>query len=388
MIRVPLNDLAAQEAAVADDVLAAVRDVAREGRFILGPRVEAFERWLAGECGVAHAVGVASGSDALELSLRALGVKAGDAVITPALSFIAAAEAVAAVGARPVFCDVERDTMNASARTVGAALARARAAGLRVGAILPVHLFGLCGPVAALRDLARGEGLALLEDAAQAIGARDGAGRPSGAGGDAACFSFFPAKNLGAWGDGGAVVTDREDLAAHVRRLRAHGAVGPYVHGEIGRNSRLDALQAAVLLAKAPRLRSWQEARSRIARRYLAELAPAPLVLPSAPSRPAEHAWHAFVVRSARRDALGEALRAQGIEARVYYPVPLHRQPCFAALGEPPLPVAEEVCATALALPIFPAMREDQQDAVVTAIRAFFAEGRPARTPGRGEGSG
>jgi dTDP-4-amino-4,6-dideoxygalactose transaminase len=368
-MRVPLVDLAAQEATVAGEVMAAIAEVAQGARFILGPRVEAFERWLASECGVAHAVGVASGSDALELSLRALGVGAGDAVITPALSFVAAAEAVASTGARPVFCDVDARTMNASEATVRDALERARRAGLRVKGLLPVDLFGLCAPVDRLRSLAATEGLVLLEDAAQAIGARDESGRASASVGDAGCFSFFPAKNLGAWGDGGAVVTNREDVAMRVRRLRAHGATEPYVHGEVGRNSRLDALQAAVIMAKAPHLARWQDARARIARRYLEGLAGLPITLPLAPAPPASHAWHAFVIRTPRRDALAAVLRDRGIEARVYYPVPLHRQPCFAALGEPALPVTEETCRTALALPMFPTMTEDQQSWVIEAIR-------------------
>ncbi len=371
-MRVPLFDLAAQEQAVAGDVLAAVADVGKSARFILGPRVEEFERWLAAHCGVAHAVGVASGSDALELTLRALGIGAGDGVVTPALSFIAAAEAIAATGARPVFCDVDPDTMNASERTVREAIDRAARSGVRVRALLPVDLFGRCAPVGALEGLAAQEGLALVGDAAQAIGARDEAGRASGAAGDAACFSFFPTKNLGAWGDGGAIVTRRDDLAARAPPLRGPGAMEPYLHGELGRNSRLDALQAAVLLAKAPRLASWQDARSRIARRYQAAWAGLPLRVPTSPEPPAVHAWHAFVVRSPRRDALVAALREGGIEARVYYPVPLHRQPCFASLAEPPLPVAEEICRTALALPIFPALRDEQQGHVIERVAAFF----------------
>jgi len=372
-MRVPLVDLAAQEAAVREEACAAVAEVAREARFVLGPRVEAFERWLAGACGAPHAVGVASGTDAIELALRALGVGPGDAVVTPAFSFVAAAEAIAATGARPVFCDVEPATLNASAATVGEAIGRARRAGRRVRAVVPVHLFGLCAPTRDLAELARREDVALVEDAAQALGGTGDDGRPAGSGGDAGCFSFFPTKNLGAWGDGGAVVTSREDVAARVRRLRAHGAVGPYVHAEAGRNSRLDALQAAVLLAKTRHLAGWHAARERLAARYLAELAPLPLVLPHAPAPPAVHAWHAFVVRTPRRDALAASLAGHGVEARVYYPVPLHRQACFAALEEPPLPVAEEACRTALAIPFFAAMSDEQQAHVVASVARFFA---------------
>jgi dTDP-4-amino-4,6-dideoxygalactose transaminase len=370
--RVPLIDLAALEATIAEETLAAVADVAREAQFVLGARVEAFERWLADACGARHAVGVASGTDAIELALRALGVGAGDAVVTPALSFVAAAEAIAATGARPVFCDVEPESMNASARTVGEALERARRRGWRVRAIVPVHLFGVCAPMRELVALARREGIVLLEDAAQAIGALDDAGRPAAGVGDAGCLSFFPSKNLGAWGDGGAVVTSREDVASRVRRLRAHGATAPYTHGERGRNSRLDALQAAVLLVKSRHLAAWQASRARLASRYLAELAPLPLVLPRAPEAPGVHAWHAFVVRTPRRDALADRLRDHGVETRVYYPVPLHRQPCFASLDEPPFAAAEEACATALALPIFPTMTEAQQATVLEQVTRFF----------------
>jgi dTDP-4-amino-4,6-dideoxygalactose transaminase len=375
--RLPLVDVAAQEATVAEEVLAAVAAVAREGRFVLGPRVEAFEAWLAQTCGTTCAVGVASGTDALELALRALSVGPGDAVVTPAFSFVAAAEAIALTGARPVFCDVDGETWNATAATVGAAVSRARRAGLRVRSLAVVHLFGRCGPMTELLELARGERLAVVEDAAQALGARDETGRPAGGLGDAGCFSFFPTKNLGAWGDGGAVVTSDPEIAARIRRLRAHGAIAPYVHAELGRNSRLDALQAAVLLAKAPRLAAWQEARERIAARYRSALGRTPLGLPALPGALARHAWHAFVVRvpPSDRDALGAWLGEQQIESRVYYPVPLHRQAAFAPYGEPALPVTEDACRTALALPMFATMSERQQDRVIGAVEGFFARG-------------
>jgi dTDP-4-amino-4,6-dideoxygalactose transaminase len=371
-MRVPLVDLAAQEAPIAAEVLTAIARVAQKGRFVLGEHVDAFEGWLSGACGADHAVGVASGTDAIELSLRALGVSANDAVITPALSFVAAAEAIAATGARPVFCDVEPGTMNASVATVEEAIGRARRSGWNVRALVPVHLFGRCAPIAAMRAMAARDGIVVIEDAAQAIGARDEAGRPAGGIGDAGCLSFFPTKGLGAWGDAGAVVTSRSDVATRLRRLRAHGAVEPYVHAEAGRNSRLDALQAAVLLAKTRYLPDWQRARSRLSDRYRSELARWPLVLPAPADSPGVHAWHAFVVRTTRRDALARALGLRGIETRVYYPVPLHRQPCFAWLDEPQLPVAEEICRTALALPVFPAMSDEQQEFVVEQVRQFF----------------
>jgi dTDP-4-amino-4,6-dideoxygalactose transaminase len=375
-VRVPLVDLAAQEATVAKEALEAIADVARDSRFVLGAKVEAFEAWLAAETGARHAVGVASGTDALELSLRALGIEAGDAVVTPAFSFIAAAEAIAATGARPVFCDVDAATLNADVASVEQAMARAKGAGLRVRAVMPVDLFGLCAPLRALGELTTRERVALVEDAAQALGALDDVGQPAGSAGDAGAMSFFPTKNLGAWGDGGAVLTSRDDVAARVRRLRAHGATAPYVHAEAGRNSRLDALQAAVLLAKSRHLATWNAARARLASRYLAELAPLPLLLPHAPAPPAVAAWHAFVVRTPRRDALAAFLRERGVETRVYYPVPLHRQECFAALREPSLPVTERACRTALALPLFTTMAEEQQRYVVDQVVAFHATAR------------
>jgi dTDP-4-amino-4,6-dideoxygalactose transaminase len=372
-MRVPLVDLAALEAMVAEDALAAVASLARKGQFVLGPRVEAFEKWLAVACGTRHAVGVASGTDAIELGLRALGVGPEDAVVTPAFSFIAAAEAIAAAGARPVFCDVDLDTMLATDRTVGEAMGRARRAGLRVRAVVPVHLFGRCAPLSELAAIAQREGLALVEDAAQALGARDDAGRPAGSVGDAGCFSFFPTKNLGAWGDAGAVVTSSEHIATSARRLRAHGAVAPHVHASLGRNSRLDALQATVLLAKVRHLGAWQEARTRVAARYIAHLDRLPLVVPRSPEPPAIHAWNAFVVRvPGDRDSLAAWLRERGIETRVYYPVPIHRQECFRALNEPELPHAEEACRTALALPLFPTMTQEQQERVIDQVTRFF----------------
>jgi dTDP-4-amino-4,6-dideoxygalactose transaminase len=200
----------------------------------------------------------------------------------------------------------------------------------------------------------------------------DGEGRAVGAACDVACFSFFPTKNLGAWGDGGAVVTSRAEWAARLRRLRAHGASSMYVHAELGRNSRLDALQAAVLLAKAPRLQGWLAARDRVACRYLEALAGLPLLLPHPPAPPARHAWHAFVVQTERRDDLATHLQARGIETRVYYPMPLHRQPCFAGYDEPPMPVAEDLCKRVLALPMYPSLEGEKQDYVIEQVRGFF----------------
>ncbi len=371
-LRIPLVDLAAQEAEVAEEVLAAIAEVAREGRFVLGDRVEAFEGWLARQCAATDAVAVASGTDAIELALRGLGVGPGDAVVTTALSFVAAAEAIAQTGARPVFCDVDARTLNVTGETLREGIARTRKGGTRVRAIVPVDLFGLPVPSAEIAQVAREEDLLVIGDAAQSLGGRDEQGRPVGAVFDATCFSFFPTKNLGAWGDGGAVVTTRADLAQRLRRLRVHGATSAYVHAETGRNSRLDALQAAVLLAKTRHLERWMQARQRIAARYLAALADLPLELPWSPVAPGRHAWHAFVVRTVRRDELAAWLKDEGIETRVYYPMPLHRQPCFAGEAEAHLPEAERACRTALALPMFPALQGERQERVIEATRRFF----------------
>jgi len=225
-----------------------------------------------------------------------------------------------------------------------------------------------------LRDFAKREGLALVEDAAQAFGARDAGGVIAGAAGDVGCFSFFPTKPLGAWGDGGAVITNDETVAHRVRRLRAHGAIVPYVHPETGRNSRLDAVQAAVLWVKAGHLSSWQTARCDIAERYVDGLGGLPLILPKILPFPSVHAWHAFVVRVGDncRDALAAWLEKCGIATRIYYPVPLHRQPCFRGLDEPPCPNAERACQTALALPMSAALTSNHTDIVIRAIRTFF----------------
>ncbi|MDP9037520.1 MAG: DegT/DnrJ/EryC1/StrS family aminotransferase [Myxococcota bacterium] len=376
MTRVPLFDLAAQEATVAAQAMDAIAAVVREATFIRGAHVEAFERWLARTTGAVHAVGVASGTDAIELSLRALGIGRGDAVVTPAFSFVAAAEAIAATGARPVFCDVDPATWSVTPRTIAHAVMRGRALGFRVRAAVPASLFGRCAVADDIRELGREEKLFVVEDAAQAFGARDASGRAAGSTAHIGCFSFFPTKALGAWGDGGAIITSDGDLASRVRRLGAHGAVAPFVHEELGRNSRLDAVQAAILLAKAPHVDAWHAARTRAAVRYIAAFAELPLGLPAVLAKPAVHAWQAFVVRvPSRRDELARWLREHGIETRVYYPLPLHRQECFRSLAEPSLPESEEACRTALALPLFASITDAQQALVIEQVTTFFRRG-------------
>lgn len=337
--------------------------VARGGRYILGPEVEAFERELAAYLGVRHAVGVANGTDAITIALRALGVGPGDEVVCPSFTFYATVEATVSAGATPVYCDVDPQTMCVTAETVRAAI------GPRTRAIVAVHLFGNVAPMAELREL----GLPVLEDAAQATGARlDGV--RAGALGDAATFSFFPSKNLPCLGDGGAVTTDDDDVAAAVRRLRFHGSDDKRTFVEVGYNSRLDELQAAVLRVLLPELDGWNAARRAAADMYAREGLGEHVALPAVVGG-AEHVHHLYVVRSERADELAGALGEQGIGARGYYRTPIHRQPAtagFATAGLE-LPGTEEVARTHLALPMGPELGADQVREVVAAVGAATA---------------
>jgi dTDP-3-amino-3,4,6-trideoxy-alpha-D-glucose transaminase len=337
------------------------RRVLESGRYVLGPEVEAFEDELASFAGVSHCVGVGNGTDALTIALRALGIGPGDEVVVPALTFFATAEAVVNAGAQPVFCDVDPRTFSMTAATAAAVV------GERTAALLPVHLFGNPAPMGELRELAASRGLGLLEDAAQAAGATF-AGRMAGALGDAAAFSFFPSKNLGGFGDGGAILTDDGELAAAARRLRAHGSADKQLHTEIGCNSRLDELQAAGLRALLPHLAAWTAARRRAARAYaaagLGELVELPVETPSA-----ESCYHLYVVCSSERDALRDHLLAAGIGARAYYTIPLHRQPAMAEFAPAAaLPGVEGAAAESLALPMGPALTDAQAATVVEAV--------------------
>jgi dTDP-4-amino-4,6-dideoxygalactose transaminase len=344
-----------------DEVAERQRAVLDSGRYVLGPEVEAFERELAAFSGASHCVGVASGTDALTIALRALGVGEGDEVVVPALTFFATAEAVVNAGARPVFCDVDRRTLTMTAAGAGAAI------GARTRALLPVHLFGNPAPMGELRELAAAHGLRLVEDAAQAAGARLG-GRRAGSLGDAAAFSFFPSKNLGGFGDGGAIVTDDDSVAAVARALRAHGSADHRTHTAIGFNSRLDELQAAGLRVLLPHLEGWTAARRRAAAAYARSSLGKLVELPEETAG-GESCYHLYVVRSAERERLRAGLAAAGIEARAYYTTPLHRQPAllrFAPAGE--LPVTESFAGESLALPMGPALGEAQVDEVFRAV--------------------
>ncbi len=359
---VPLFDTTTPLEPLRAQIDAAIADVVAARQFILGPQVAAFEQEFARHCGARHAVGVANGTDALTIALRAIGIGPGDDVIVPSFTFYATAEAVPATGARPVFCDVDPDTYCVSAETVAAALTPA------TKAVVAVHLFGNLAPVAAIEAL----GVAVLEDAAQAAGTRSSDGRP-GALGRAATFSFFPSKNLACFGDGGAITTDDEAVAEHARMLRFHGSQDKVSYEHIGYNSRLDELQAAVLRVQLPQLDGWADGRRAAARHY-EEAGLGELVSLPAAADGCQPAWHLYVVRSDRAGELAADLTAQGIGCKAYYGTPVHRQPAmlpFAAGVE--LPVTDELARTHLALPMSPVLSADQAAEVVAAVRSALS---------------
>lgn len=364
---VPLLDLTAQYQAIQSELDEAVLRTVRSQRFIQGPEVEALEAELAAYLGVKHAIGCASGTDALLLPLKALDAAPGAEVIVPSFTFFATAGAVWNAGLRPVFCDVDPDTFNVSAETLEAARTE------RTVAVVPVHLFGQMAPMGEIRAWAADRGVWILEDAAQAIGARSPEGM-AGTVGDAGAYSFFPSKNLGGFGDGGLVTTDDDALAERVAKLRVHGGRQMYHHEMVGTNSRLDALQAAVLRVKLPHLDTWAAARRENACRYSGLLAGVDGVRLPVVAEGNVHVYNQFTVRAERRDALKEHLTEQGIGSGVYYPVPLHLQACFAELGGKPgdLPVTESLCTEVLSLPIFPELGEERVAQVADAIRTFY----------------
>ncbi|HXT71677.1 MAG TPA: DegT/DnrJ/EryC1/StrS family aminotransferase [Vicinamibacterales bacterium] len=369
-ITVPLLDLGAQYAPIREEILAAITRVCDSQRFILGPEVDALERELAASIGVSHAITVSSGTDALLLALMALGIGPGDEVITPTYSFFATAGCVSRLGATPVFVDVDPVTFNVTADGV------ARAMTPRTRAILPVHLYGLCADVPALLEVARESGVPIIEDAAQAIGATFGP-RQAGAMGAAGCFSFFPSKNLGAFGDGGLVTTNDAKLAAEMVLLRNHGAEPKYYHSRIGGNFRMDALQAAVLRVKLPHLAAWTAARRANADRYRQLFHDFNLQdVVELPVEPAgtTHIYNQFVIRVPERDRLRDHLAAVRVSTEIYYPVPFHRQECFANVesSRRSFPIADRAATTSLALPIYGELTPAQQRHVVAGIAAFY----------------
>jgi dTDP-4-amino-4,6-dideoxygalactose transaminase len=355
---VPLFDNATPVAPLRETILERIAEVVAGGQFILGPNVTAFEDEFAAYLGARHAVGVANGTDAITVALRALGVRPGDDVVVPALTFYASAEAVVNAGARPVFCDVDFDTRNVTVDTVRAALTP------RTTAIVSVDLFGL--PAPDLSEL----GLPVLEDAAQAAGARRH-GKMAGTLGTVATFSFYPSKNLGAFGDGGAIVTDDDEIAAVTRSLRFHGSRDKENFQYVGYNSRLDEMQAAILRVLLPHLDSWCDGRRAGAAAYTAAGVGEHVGLPVVPDG-LDPAWHLFAVTHPRADEVMAALNDAGVQARGYYRVPLHRQPSMAPYvdGVGPLPVTEEIAATNIALPISPVLGAEQAREVVAALAA------------------
>ena len=362
-IHIPLVDLAAQHRVLASEIETAVAGVISSSRFIGGPEVQRFEVDFAAYCECRYAVGVASGTAAIELTLRALDIGPGSEVITTPFTFFATAEAILQTGATVVFADIDPATYNLDPAAVASVITP------RTRAIVPVHLYGRPADLEALRALADSHGLAIIEDAAQAHGARYH-GQRAGSIGAAGCFSFFPSKNLGALGDAGAVVTNDEALAARVRGLRDHGRSSKYVHQEVGFGQRLDALHAAVLSAKLPHLDRNNARRRELAARYNDLLAETDLVLPAADNG-IEPVYHLYVVRTARRDALREGLQAVGIESGVHYPLPLHLQPALRGmnLAAGAFPVSEAAADTVLSLPLYPEMTDVQQDHVVAVLR-------------------
>jgi dTDP-4-amino-4,6-dideoxygalactose transaminase len=370
MTSVPLLDLKAQYATIRTEVREAIDRVCESQHFIMGPEVTALEEEVAAFCGARFAVGMSSGTDALLAALMAIGVGPGHEVITTSYSFFATAGVIARLGARPVFVDIDPETYNLDAKAAAAQVTP------RTKAIMPVHLFGRCADMGPILEVAEEYGITVIEDAAQAIGAFDGEGRQAGTVGHMGTFSFFPSKNLGGFGDGGMTVTSDAGLAEALRTVRVHGAKVKYRHQIVGGNFRLDAIQAAVLRVKLKHLPAWTALRRRNADRYraLAREVGLPREL-GLPDDTPGHIYNQFVIRGRDRDALQASLRTKGIGTEVYYPGPLHVQPCFADLGYVPgsFPEAEAAAEQTLALPIYPELLESQQRYVVEAIQQFYA---------------
>lgn len=374
-MHVPLLDLKAQLEPIHAEVKAAVNRVIDDAHYIMGPEVARFEEAAARYIGARHGISVASGTDALLLALRALGIGSGDEVITTPYSFFATAGTIANVGATPVFVDIERDTYNINPKLIAAKITT------RTKAIMPVHLFGQCADMDAIQEVAAAHNLPMIEDAAQAFGARY-KGRKAGTLGSLACFSFFPSKNLGGFGDGGMITTNDDGLAERARMLRAHGGKEKYVHSLIGTNSRLDTIQAAILLVKIKHIDAWHEGRRRHASFYDQSLGSIPdLVTPTvAPEN--YHIYNQYVLRLSRRDALVDSLKQDKIGHALYYPRPLHLQECFGYLGYRPgdMPEAETACRETVAIPVYPELTEAQRSHVVSCVERFFVNSAPMRT--------
>ena len=370
LMQVPFLNPGAQTKMLRDQLLAAVTEVIDRSQFILGPNVAALEQEIAAFCGAKHGIGVNSGSDALTLALRALDVGPGDEVITSPFTYIAPAESIHQVGAKIVFADIDPRHFTLDAADVARRITK------RTKAIIPVHLFGQAAPLGELLKLAQAQGIHIVEDCAQAIGA-SWENRGLAGIGSIGCLSFYPTKNLGADGDGGMCVTQDEALAKRLRMLRVHGIERRYYHDLHGYNSRLDEIQAAILRVKLPHLRAWNERRAAIAALYTRNLAGLPLQTPfSAPGN--SHVWHVYAIQTDQRDALQAHVAANGVPTIIYYPQPLHLQKCYADVGWKvgDFPVAEEVSCRILPLPMYPELTDEQIGHVTGQIRAFFSARR------------
>jgi dTDP-3-amino-3,4,6-trideoxy-alpha-D-glucose transaminase len=366
--RVPFIRLDAAHPELMSELLEVVERVAHDAAFTLGPEVEDFERNFAAYCETDHAVGVSSGTMALELALRGLGIGPGDEVIVPTYTFIATAEAVSTVGAVPILVDIDPDSSVITAEIVERALTA------RTRCVIPVHLFGRTVDMDPILELCRDRDIAVIEDACQAHGARY-RGRRVGSLGDAGCFSFYPTKNLGGWGDGGALVTGNEELAGKVQLLRSHGESPRHHHQLVTGTHRLDALQAAILDVKLRHLDDWNESRRQAARSLATALVDSDLILPDPAAADGDHVYHLFVVRTPERDALRDHLDAEGVSSAIHYPTPVHLQPAYAnaGLGLGALPVAEQLASESCSLPIFPAIEDWHIAETVAAVRSFGA---------------
>lgn len=380
-MKVPLLDLKAQYATLRDEARRAMDEVCEEQGFILGPRTERFEKNVAAYCGTPEAIGVSSGTDALLVALMALEIGPGDAVITTPYSFFATVGSIVRVGATPIFVDIDPVTFNMDPARLRATLERLpeRFKGLKPKALMPVHLYGQCADMGPLLEIARAHGLRVIEDACQAIGAEyplAGGARKAGAMGDFGCFSFFPSKNLGGFGDGGLVTALDPELGERVRMLRNHGAKPKYYHRIVGGNFRLDTLQAVVLDVKLRHLDAWHQGRRANAARYNCGLAGSAIQTPAAAydgrGLRNPHIYNQYVIRVANRQAVMDRLKAADVGCEIYYPVPLHLQDCFAGLGYKPgdFPESERAAAETLAIPIYPELTEEMQNHVVKSLLA------------------